>query len=231
MDAVMTDEEQVEVNAIIERQEKAYRKKLKANRNKVFAIHGLRNLHDQIDALADRVKTKPGVKVDCRKGCSYCCNLRVEVKAPEVFILAKHLRSSLSSSQLDDLILRLKEHARKAAGLRIENFYLTCVLLKDGACSAYEARPTMCRKFLSLDVERCKIPDASVPEDSEMVLKSSALIYGVTQAYEKSGLPFQNHELGQALLIALTDPGCEDRWFKGEALFPEIPEATDLTDC
>ena len=29
------------------------------------------------------------------------------------------------------------------------------------------------------------------------------------------------------LLVALTDPTCEDRWYKGETVFPVIPEALD----
>lgn len=77
----------------------------------------------------------------------------------------------------------------------------------------------MCRKYLSLDVEECKKPDDCAAEDSEMVVKSSALIFGTGQTYARAKLSNQNHELGQALLVALTDPGAEDRWYRGEQVF------------
>jgi hypothetical protein len=75
-----------------------------------------------------------------------------------------------------------------------------------------------------MDVEACKKPDASAPEDGEMVMKASAMIYGTSQAYERAKLSRNSHELGQALLLALTDPTSEDRWYRGEIVFEPIPE-------
>lgn len=164
------------------------------------------------------------MRFDCKPGCSYCCHFRIEVVAPEVFILARRL-STLPKERLEVLSERLRDHADKAQGVRRENFSLTCSLLEDGRCSVYEDRPSICRKYLSLDVEECKKPGLSAPEDGEIVLKSSALINGTREAYAKAKLPLQVHELGQALLIALTDPTCEQRWYDGEVVFPVIPEA------
>lgn len=50
-------------------------------------------------------------------------------------------------------------------------------------------------------------------------MKSSTLIYGTSQAYSREKLSNQIHELGQALLVALTDPSAEDRWYRGEQVF------------
>jgi uncharacterized protein len=218
--------EQAEVRTLAERQEKQFRRMLLANRNKVFAIQAIRTHHEQIDQLAVKIKAKPTVKFDCKPGCSYCCNLRIEATPPDVFILARRLRG-LPPDELNDLLSRLRDHSAKATGLRMEDFFLTCTLLVNGHCSVYEDRPTMCRKYFSMDVEECKKPDAAAPEDGEMVIKSAAMIYGTTQAYIRARLPHSSHELGQALLIALTDATAEDRWYKGEEVFPPIPEATN----
>ena len=74
-------------------------------------------------------------------------------------------------------------------------------------------------RALSLDVEECKKPDACAPEDHEMAMKSSALIFGTYQAYSRVKILNQVHELGQALLVALADSSAEERWFRGEQVF------------
>lgn len=220
----LTPERRTEIRMIAEKQQKTYRQMLVANKNKTFAIHAIRTLHGQIDALVATVERRGDVRFDCKPGCSYCCHFRIEVVAPEVFILARRL-STLPRERLEILSERLRDHADKAQGVRRENFSLTCPLLEDGRCSVYEDRPSICRKYLSLDVDECKKPALSAPEDGEIVLKSSALINGTREAYAKAKLPLQVHELGQALLIALTDPSCEQRWYDGEVVFPVIPEA------
>lgn len=219
----ITSTEQAEIAAIVAEQEKNFRRKLASNRNKVFAIQLIRTLHGQIDTLAAHVKKKPTVHFDCKPGCSYCCTLRIEVVAPEVFLLAHHL-SQLPEPDFATLIHKLKAHAPKATGVRMEDFFLQCPLLEDGKCSVYSVRPVMCRKYFSMDVEECKKSDVSAPEDSDMAMKSAALIYGTTKAYARATLPHNSHELGQALLLALTDRSAEDRWYRGETIFEAIPE-------
>lgn len=219
----LTPRQQEEIASLAAEQEKQFRRKLASNKNKAFAIHLIRSLQEQIDTLATHIKSKPTVHFDCKPGCSYCCTLRIEVVAPEVFLLARHLKN-LPAPSLATLIEKLKTHAQSAKGVRMEEFFLQCPLLEDGKCSVYAIRPTMCRKYFSMDVEACKKPDASAPEDDEMVMKASAMIYGTSQAYERAKLSRNSHELGQALLLALTDSTSEDRWYRGEVVFEPIPE-------
>jgi Fe-S-cluster containining protein len=203
------------------KQESDCRRKLIANRNSSFAINFVRTLHNQIDALAQSIRKR--ITFDCTRGCSHCCTLRIEVIVPEVFLIAREL-GKLPAAKRDELIARLTEHSRAAHGVRMEHFFLACPFLEDGACSIYEVRPTMCRKYWSLDVEQCKKPDTSAPENAEMVLKSSVLISGFTGAYGRAKLPNKSHELGQALLRALSDNTLEERWFNGHEVFEPIPE-------
>jgi len=207
----LSDSEKVEIASLIKNQEKQLVKKLTSNRNKIYAINTIRLLHEQIDELTEKVIKKPGVHFDCKAGCSYCCSLRVAATPPEVFLIARHVKQLPLETQ-SELIGRLKIHAEAARGLPNEDFFLPCTLLADGKCTIYAIRPAMCRKYLSLDVEECKKPDTCAPEDHEMAMKSSALIYGTGQAYARAKLSNQIHELGQALLVALADPTAEDRW-------------------
>ena len=136
----------------------------------------------------------------------------------EIFLIARHLLQLPAEAQ-SKLIDRLKIHAEAARDVVMEEHFLPCPMLADGRCTIYALRPVMCRKYLSQDVEECKKPDACATEDREMVVTSSALIFGTSQAYARAKLANQNHELGQALLLALTDPGAEDRWYRGEQVF------------
>lgn len=220
----LPQERQAELRALAQKQQKSYRQMLMANKNKVFSIQIMRRLHRQIDEITDDVRERPDVQFDCKPGCSYCCHFRIEVFAPEVFVLARRLRT-LPADRLDSLIQQLEAHAADAQGIRREDFSMKCPLLVDNMCSVYEDRPSICRKYLSLDVEECKKPGVSAPEDGELVFKSLALISGTKEAFAKAKISLTVHELGQALLIALKDDTCETRWFKGETVFPLIPEA------
>ena len=101
-------------------------------------------------------------------------------------------------------------------------------MLADGKCTIYEYRPAMCRKFNSLDAEVCKDSFAEVPEHKGVAIKSAAKMHGVMEAYSNKKLSATPHELGQALLIAVTDSNSEKRWFKGERVFTTLPEVNEL---
>jgi len=210
--------EKLEIANLVQNQEKQLARKLTTNRNKIFAINAIRALHEQIDVLTEKIIKKPGLHFDCKAGCSYCCSLRVAAVPAEVFLIARHLKQLSTGAQIT-LMDKLKIHAEAARGVVMEEHFLPCPMLADGRCSVYAIRPAMCRRYLSLDVEECKKPDACASEDREMVVKSSALIFGTGQAYSRAKLSNQNHELGQALLVALTDPSAEDRWYRGEQVF------------
>jgi len=217
----LSPQEQAELTTMMVKQENSAYRKLATNRNLAFAIIHIRTLHSQIDTLARDISQR--VKFDCSKGCSYCCTLRIEVFAPEVFLIARELRK-LPPTEREKLIVKLTEHSAAARGVLMEDFFLPCPMLAEGVCSIYEIRPTMCRKYWSLNVEECKKPEVSAPENGELMLKSSVLISSFGKAYGRAKLPDRSHELGQALLRALSDESLEKRWFKGEEVFEPIPE-------
>ena len=73
--------------------------------------------------------------------------------------------------------------------------------------------------MVSLDVERCKQMGETVPSDPEMSFKSEAVITGTRKAYARLKLPSETHEMIAGVLLALTDPSAEDRWWNGEDVF------------
>ena len=96
--------------------------------------------------------------VACRAGCHFCCHLRVVATAPEVLGMVDYLRSTLPVEEVDVLKQRVDaavergewaEQARSRADR-------ACPLLIDGRCSAYSARPMMCRNYHSTSAEQCR---------------------------------------------------------------------------
>lgn len=217
---MVNEQEFAELQDIVASTEKATKNALRQSRNITFALHHSTAAQDSVDRLRARL-SKEGVAFACRKGCDYCCTLRVESLPQETFRIARELKARGDVSALVD---QLRGYAKKVAGLRTREHYEACPFLRNNECSIYAFRPVMCRKYNSLDVEVCKQPDAPVPENGEMAYKSNAIITGTVSGYARVGLSSEPHELGQGVLRALTDPTAEQRWFKGERVFDPLPE-------
>lgn len=219
-----TPAERPALEALVEQQEKALRKALITQRTPTFAVHAIQRVHERVDALAAQVRRQPGAGVACQAGCSHCCHLRVEAMAPEVFLLARQVHR-WPEAERQALQARLDTHAARAEGLQMHQHRLRCPLLgDDNRCSAYAERPFMCRKLMSSSVAACAHPAQGAVEDRTMFLQAAAITYGAHKGYGRAKLPNAVHELGQALRLALADPGAEARWFRGEDVFAPLPD-------
>lgn len=217
---MLSPEEQAEFLRAIENVRQAAQRHLSANRSLPFAITFVSNLQRGVDHVS-RAAADQGPTFDCKAGCSYCCHVRVEVLEPEVFQIVEELKK-LPQQEFEALIERLRKHAETAKGVAVLDYRIMCPFLKENLCSIYHVRPAVCRKGHSLDVEKCKTPGAEIPQSLEVVLKSEALIKGTADAYRRVNLSASQHELGQAVLLALTDETVMSRWFNGEKVFNDI---------
>jgi len=144
--------------------------------------------------LAKAAVKKRGKKISCRKGCSSCCNLLVEVVWEEALELATWLNDApphLQEPILSKLTAAVRER-RRLFGKRkntvrfkqpvlgdfsmpeylfSDYFYSatrTCPFLIDGSCSAYKARPSACRLHLvTSPADNCS---ASSDQSSKIVV-------------------------------------------------------------
>ncbi|MBU2062300.1 YkgJ family cysteine cluster protein [Rheinheimera aquimaris] len=220
---MLNSKEQADIHNLVVITQKEYVNRLRSNNNSIYAINLMSDLQLKIDDIVSRAKYD-GVRFGCDNGCSHCCTLRVEALAPEVFYIAKKLKQKYSEEHLFSLIEKLKDYSSKAKGLSQIEHLIPCPLLSKGRCTIYEFRPAMCRKYNSLDAEVCKDPYGSVPEHMGVALESAAKMQGAMTAYSSKKLSAAPHELGQALLIALTDSDSEKRWFKGAHIFDPLPD-------
>jgi Fe-S-cluster containining protein len=161
-------------------------------------------------------------KPACARGCSHCCHQRVELTAPEVFLLARALRAQ-ADPERDALVA---ETATSLEGLDGRAYHLRqvrCALLgQDGACTVYASRPIACRRHHSTDASVC----AAVHEDPELDVRIpiapslkwnvSALVLGWLEGSAHAGRPPHHYELHAALAIALRDADAEARFLGGD---------------
>jgi len=211
-----TPQEIAELKALDKGIEKESLRRLRANRSIDFVLQFAGYAQAEVDRVRDAVVRK-GVHFDCKKGCSWCCrSFRVDALPQEIFRIARELRRRGELASTLAALSAYTERAKQATTFRRDS---ACPFLVDNACSIYAVRPMMCRKCNSLDVEKCKDPAATIPENSELALKAGAILHGTIQAYERSKLSPKAHELAPGVLLALTDDDAEARWYRGEDVF------------
>jgi Fe-S-cluster containining protein len=164
----------------------------------------------------------PGeAKPACARGCGHCCYVRVEVTAPEVFLLARYLRAH-PDAQRD---ARIEATARALDGMDGRAHHLAqvrCALLgEDGACTAYAARPLACRRAHSTDASVCAAVhadptlDVRIPSAQSLQWNASSLVLGWLEGCALAGRAPHHYELHAALRLAM-DPASEARFLAGE---------------
>jgi hypothetical protein len=182
----------------------------------------LRNGYDAIDQLHDRYVGLNWIHLDCRNNCFWCCYLRVDAKAHEVFAIAHHVRTTFSAEQKESVIERLRTHTERVRTLSYVQHMATNVaspLLVDGSCSAYSVRPFGCRRHHSQKVQACEksfndptdleSPGARHPGLFSTMVQAEQSLHSV---FAKNGYDQTGYELGTALLEALTNPKSWKRW-------------------
>jgi len=182
--------------------------------------------HEFFEASLKRNST--GAKIECAKGCGFCCHLRVSAMAPEVFHVANFVRKQFSGS-LDEVIRQVRAADSNSRGLSGRERPLRkfpCGLLVANACSVYLARPSACRGLTSISVKTCE----RGYNGEEVQVQTPAVWTEIRQAHNQamwaaltaSGLPADSYELNHAMLVALEAPDAERRWLDGEDVFSAV---------
>jgi Fe-S-cluster containining protein len=99
----------------------------------------LAQLHAKVDAFFERVHAAHAAEMQCRAGCSGCCQQSLSLFPIEMDLLIAAVRA-LPPDLREAAIAR----AQASAG-QIDESFLPCPLLDGDRCIAYAARPTICR--------------------------------------------------------------------------------------
>ena len=186
-------------------------------------------LHRRVDEVLAITVEGHGVRVACSRGCSYCCNLRVQVQPYEAFTLAAWLRRNFSPERLGRVVERLEANVARTRELGEEarkKTNIACALLgDDGACTAYEARPAQCRRYHSTDLDPCRAFFETHDETIEAAMheavahNADVIITQARHAAREAGLDDASVDMNEALLQALENPKAWRRWRDGKKPF------------
>lgn len=186
-------------------------------------------LHRRVDEVLATTIEGHGVSVACARGCSFCCNLRVQVQTYEAFTLAAWLKRNFNPERLAQVVARLRANVARTRELGEEarkRTNIPCALLgDDGACTAYEARPAQCRRYHSTDVAPCRAFHATHDESIEAAMhqavahNADVIITQGRHAVRASGLDDTSVDMNEALLEALENPKAWRRWRDGKKPF------------
>lgn len=166
--------------------------------------------------------------LECRKGCSFCCHNMVGATAPEIFLLARHVKAKRPADYAAALarIVAADEAGRGAAHIERYTGHIACGLLEDGLCGAYEARPNPCRTMVSASVAACeaswKGEPARIPVPQAFGQIKGGYTFTLLAALRAAGLDTAVYELNHALRLALETDRAEERWRAGEDIFAAV---------
>jgi Fe-S-cluster containining protein len=170
------------------------------------AIDGL---NDSIIALAER----QNMSVACFKGCHWCCHQAVFANSYELHFISERIKRDFNPTYLADIITKTDAKYLITSELSDEEilkYKAPCPLLKNGACSAYAARPMACRIYLSTKLETClefyKHPEneTNFPALIEFPLRAGKMMNeGFRAALKEFGIETAEFRMEEGLRITL----------------------------
>jgi Fe-S-cluster containining protein len=154
-------------------------------------------------------KEQDKISIACKKGCDYCCRLKVVATEPELVIIRDYLLDTGSEAFLEVTRESLRQFCLRTGRCktRQENLSIKCGFLKEGNCSIYDVRPLACRAWNSIDVETCK----QYLKTSEEEISASICHYapydvikkGINHALYVTGFDPPNEEINSGVLRLL----------------------------
>lgn len=184
---------------------------------------------DRLDQLIASSMAITNTRTDCREGCDYCCYYKVALTAAELFLIGEHMHKHFSDQQMAQTLAAARTNVETTRTMTTQEQLasnIKCPLLADGACSAYDVRPAMCRKHHSTSVELCQRSfehplDSTIPNPEQPMVSGYALaaIAGAREGMAQAGLDAQRYDLNRGLVELFSDNKAEKRWKKGKRAF------------
>ncbi len=190
-------------------------------------------LTQRVNRLAGRALQAFGdAGIACRRGCDFCCHLRVMVRPHEAIALYRALATHLPQQQAREVRQRVLDNASRIGRLGPGGHAaarVACAFLVDGACSVYAVRPLACAGFHSLDRARCEQDHvragsasgggtgAGIPMLQGLTAAVGVLEAGMDAALAARGLDCGLVELHEAVAALIGNPGFIARWRGGRS--------------
>ena len=179
-------------------------------------IRGDAILKASVDLRVRHVLSTIEEPVACRKGCGHCCQVPVSTFPFEIFPIVHHVRTTWSGGERRALMRRLRKYREAVTNPKRGERHPWCPFLKEGSCSIYDVRPTICRTHHSSDLSACLRDPTSRPPSAQPFYRAMLGLYdGAFEALgPRGGFP-NGYEMALAVEIALREPNTLDRFLVG----------------
>lgn len=175
-------------------------------------------------------------RVDCNKGCAWCCHQSVFVMPHEAFYLLAFLKENTHVANLNLIKEKILQKNAKTAAMDLSSVLSNtepCPFLTDNICTVYQARPMACRLFYSMDVQSC-ITERQNPLNLnkfarlyEFPIRAGRMINeGIGAWFTKKGLKSTEWLIESSLSLLINNEKLIYTWIKGEECF----KARDLSE-
>ena len=125
-----------------------------------------RSIDGLIESFTGRCQ-REGLRVDCKKGCAWCCSQAVLISTHELMYLFAWMENNLTPAGIEKIRKRAEDKNKLTAGMNAMeflHFVHPCPFLEEGVCQIYPVRPMACRIYLSSDENSC-IQQYDQPDD------------------------------------------------------------------
>ncbi|WP_368030326.1 YkgJ family cysteine cluster protein [Arcobacter sp. s6] len=119
----------------------------------------IKYMYEDLKLLSTHINETTKQNIACSKGCSHCCNTRVEITEPEAVFIYSYIKDNLNQEQQNAIFSKIKEITNITSQMQTTDDHIKlqipCIFLNNQICSIYEIRPFICREFHSVDLESC----------------------------------------------------------------------------
>jgi uncharacterized protein len=211
------------IDKIVKKNKATLKNRLGTGKNPKLLVHTISLLQESTDQVVNDRIGSGEVKFDCKKGCSTCCSMKVEILPPEAFRIANYVKS-LPELQQQEIVQKLREQANYSRVTWYTIYSKPCTFLdQEGACSIYSIRPHNCRAYLSKSLPACQ-QKRFAEQDSMLKSASERLKNDAIEIFTSKKCVMVGAELGESVLLAFENENLQEQWANGEQVFPPILE-------
>jgi hypothetical protein len=149
----------------------------------VAVMEGIYEAIDQGAAIRERKAAESRLTIACSPGCAWCCEQPVLVWLPDAMVVARFLERPENAEARAQFLAAYPawraavgdshQRAIDAAAAQDGDGFMrahreawskrvVCALNRDGLCTVYAARPTVCRNYHALGTaDHCRVDDPS----------------------------------------------------------------------
>jgi hypothetical protein len=184
-----------------------------SEKNQQVLFESVSEMYSAIDNFIESLTEfaeKQHQRIDCKKGCEWCCHQPVFALDYELEYLKDYISRNFNKETQKEIRKRAMNKNNKLSILKetdLLNAKFPCPLLENGACMAYSARPMACRIYLSGNVNSClnffHLPEkkTSIPALINLTLRTGQMMNeGFKAALKTAGIKTKEFRIEEKLL-------------------------------